>query len=228
MDLYRVRCVRLLLGACAETLETLRVYSTDPYGEEPLLKGDWKKMNSVPQFTVSDQAVRRDFDLSRNRSLRTLETTAESMVGVNASPSFLTTILSTVTSPLPLNVVIVYYEYDVRLLVCGWGGPIRLDSQSQNARTTSALNHQERFKVLIEMYRVRGFQLVLCADVLDFAVEYVVGVLERVVEKERMNGGLGYLLSEPLIISERRSPRTRIRDMHVGNTGKSPINASAL
>jgi hypothetical protein len=35
MDLYRVRCVRLLLGACAETLETLRLYSTDPYGEEP-------------------------------------------------------------------------------------------------------------------------------------------------------------------------------------------------
>ena len=34
MDLYRVKCVRLLLDACTETLETLRLYPTDPYGEE--------------------------------------------------------------------------------------------------------------------------------------------------------------------------------------------------
>lgn len=33
MDLFRVKCVRLLLSACAETLETLRLYPTDPYGE---------------------------------------------------------------------------------------------------------------------------------------------------------------------------------------------------
>ena len=34
VDLFRVDCVRLLLGACAETLETLKLYPTDPYGEE--------------------------------------------------------------------------------------------------------------------------------------------------------------------------------------------------
>ena len=34
MDLFRVKCVRLLLDACAETLETLRLYPSDPYGEE--------------------------------------------------------------------------------------------------------------------------------------------------------------------------------------------------
>ena len=33
MDLFRVDCVRLLLDACAGTLETLRLYPTDPYGE---------------------------------------------------------------------------------------------------------------------------------------------------------------------------------------------------
>ena len=33
MDLFRVKCVRLLLAACAETLEVLRLYPTDPYGE---------------------------------------------------------------------------------------------------------------------------------------------------------------------------------------------------
>ena len=33
MDLFRVKGVPLLLDACAETLETLRLYPTDPYGE---------------------------------------------------------------------------------------------------------------------------------------------------------------------------------------------------
>jgi hypothetical protein len=34
MDLFGVECVRLLLEACAETLETLRLYPTDIYREE--------------------------------------------------------------------------------------------------------------------------------------------------------------------------------------------------
>ena len=33
LDLFGVKCVRLLLGACADTLEGLRLYPTDPYGE---------------------------------------------------------------------------------------------------------------------------------------------------------------------------------------------------
>jgi len=36
MDLFRVRCVQLLLDACTETLETLKLYPSDPYGEELL------------------------------------------------------------------------------------------------------------------------------------------------------------------------------------------------
>ena len=34
MDLFGVKSVRLLLDACAETLETLKLYPTEPYGEE--------------------------------------------------------------------------------------------------------------------------------------------------------------------------------------------------
>ena len=33
MDLFKVKCVPLLLHTCAETLETLRLYPTDPYSE---------------------------------------------------------------------------------------------------------------------------------------------------------------------------------------------------
>ena len=34
MALFRVKCVRFLLRACADSLERLRLYPTDPYGEE--------------------------------------------------------------------------------------------------------------------------------------------------------------------------------------------------
>jgi len=34
MDLFKVKCARLLLDACAETLETLRLYPTDVRGEK--------------------------------------------------------------------------------------------------------------------------------------------------------------------------------------------------
>ena len=40
MDLFMVKCVRLLLDACADTLETLKVYPTDLYGEE---FHEWKR-----------------------------------------------------------------------------------------------------------------------------------------------------------------------------------------
>jgi hypothetical protein len=39
MGLYGVKCVQLLLDACAETLETLRLYPTDACGKEFLKRG---------------------------------------------------------------------------------------------------------------------------------------------------------------------------------------------
>jgi len=48
MDLFRVKCTRLLLHACAETLETLRLYPTDPYGEDPFpRKAEENKLKSI-------------------------------------------------------------------------------------------------------------------------------------------------------------------------------------
>ena len=39
MDLFFVHGMRLLLDACAETLETLKLYPNDPRGEELFLEG---------------------------------------------------------------------------------------------------------------------------------------------------------------------------------------------
>ena len=44
MDLFRVKCVRLLLDTCAETVETLRLYPTDSYGEVFLKERDGDKL----------------------------------------------------------------------------------------------------------------------------------------------------------------------------------------
>ena len=47
MDLFRVKCVRLLLYACTKTLETLRLYPTDCSGEEFLLEGKRREQAQV-------------------------------------------------------------------------------------------------------------------------------------------------------------------------------------
>jgi len=47
MDLFKVKCVQLLLDACAETLETLRLYPTDVYGEEFLeMRSEWAQASN--------------------------------------------------------------------------------------------------------------------------------------------------------------------------------------
>ncbi|KAF9780999.1 hypothetical protein BJ322DRAFT_291114 [Thelephora terrestris] len=90
MDLFGVKCLPLLLEQCAETLETLRLYPTDPYAKSLC------------------------FDLSRNKSLRTLETTAQSITRAGGSaPEFLKTVLSSVASPGMLDVVITYHDCDL-------------------------------------------------------------------------------------------------------------------
>jgi len=83
---------------------------------------------------------------------------------------------------------------------------VRAAPSEQDAET---LAHQERFKVFNEMYMVRGFRLVLCAEVCAHSEERVPQVLERVVEAERVNGGFDYLPREPLFISERQSGSLR-------------------
>ena len=140
---------------------------------------------------------------------------------------FLKTVLSTITSPLPLDVVIIYKELDVGR-VCVWSVPARVRDLYPDGRATAARRHPKRFKVFREMYMTREFRLVLCADVLGCSAEFAVRVLKCIVRAERTNGGLDYLPCEPLIISEMRSPRSRPGDNRVGWEGELPIYASAL
>ena len=172
--------------------------------------------------------MRWHFDLSRNKSLRTLETTAESMVSPGAGPSFLSIVLSTIASPPPLNIVIVYQHYDVGYMFAWWSKPVPLMRFPSKGMATVASYHQRRFKELREMYMVREFRLVLCVDVLDGITEYTMRALEGAVATEKAKGMFDYLLCEPLIISEIRSPRAGPYDKLAGWTSRYGICSSAL
>jgi len=78
------------------------------------------------------------------------------------------------------------------------------------------------------MHSGRDFRLVLCADVFDCVVERARQTLEHFVKAEKAKGGLDYLLREPLIISEKRTIRTRDSDHNVGWSKEWIVIASAL
>ena len=132
--------------------------------------------------------------------------------------------LSSVTSPAPLDVVIIYRDLDLGgmpfcpacvLGACCWCHPVL------RRRNTDPERHQQQLRVFREMHSVRDFRLVLCADVSDRVVEYGVGVLERLVRA-------GQLPHEPLIISERRVLRIRYADRNMGWSPEGYSYASAL
>jgi len=149
------------------------------------------------------------------------------MVQTDADPNFLGTVLSTITSPLPLDIVVVYQCHDVGYLLRWWVNPSHVVDFPQGVMAGDTF-HRQRFKQLREMYMVREFRPVLCVDTVDCAMEYCIQRLERIVEVEKAKGGLDYLLCRPLIISEMRSPRTRVDDGYVGGSGRARVFASAL
>ena len=174
-------------------------------------------------FAENCEAVRWAFDLSQNTSLQMLETTARSInCAGDAASGFLKSVLSTVTSALPLDLVI---NYDV------YGVPCHMRSYIGRAppsdRAGEALVHLGLFKVFNEIYMVWDFRLVLCADVLDRNAQDARRALECIV-REGMNGGLEYLSCEPLIISEKRSHNTRDTDSPVGAAAARALVTCAL
>jgi len=173
---------------------------------------------------VNNEAVRRDFNLSRNVSLQTLETTAASIANAGDTASgFLKAVLSTITSPLPLNLVITYRDFDVGLYLCSWdrrfSGEKRVERAHLKEIAQNILDHPRRFVVFSEMHRVREFRLVLCADVLDCIAERATRTLECILEAERIKGGLDYLLCEPLVISRVGLPRAHLSNGVVYRSG---------
>lgn len=176
-----------------------------------------------------NDAVRRDFDLSKNRSLRTLETTATSITDAgDAASGFLKTILSTIPPSLPLDVIIIHKEYEVGLFGrYRWTESVHPVPSCKQEDIKRA--HFDRFMVFREMYSVREFRLVLCADVLACAEKPAMKMLDGIVtEATRRNGGFGFFRRGVLAVYDRRAPSIRFQGASAGGTGLWPIHVSAL
>ena len=170
------------------------------------------------KFAADNQApVLQHFNLSRNGSLRTLEIMAESISAVEDTASnFLGTVLSTVTSPTPLDVVIVYQDVDLGGVRGCWlgcnSGPACPRHDSREGRDDDTMRYKQQFRVFREIHNARDFHLVLCADVSDSIVERAMQTLEHFVDAREVNGGLDYLLYKPLVMFERRTLRIHRED----------------
>ena len=100
-----------------------------------------------------------DFNLSKNRSLRTLETTSRLL---DDAPGPFKSVFAT-TRPhgdLPLDVVTIHDEFETNSC---WGWHLGASFTEQLRRFP--LNKPERFELYREMYSVRKFRLILYADV---------------------------------------------------------------
>jgi len=190
LSLFNVDGMRLLLDACAQTLEVVHLYPADP-------RGKGLSLNGVKALTdnFAGGLSLQDFDLSRNKSLRTLELTAAA-IGTLSDDSTCTALsrlkyaLSTVTSAAFFEVRVYFTEYDF----CGvehWPNtdqpPFREASQAE--RTEETALHHRRFESFREVHKVRSFQLVLCAYVCAPVGEYSVRMLKEAVAEEKAKRG---------------------------------------
>ena len=226
MDLFDVCEMRLLLNACATTLEALRLYPSDPRGEQLLLKGTQALANDFAAISSP-----QDFDLSRDKSLRVLEVTVRSVdraleIGSpDVASSFFKHILSTTRCPAPPKVIVFYRNYDFD----GVKSMLRVGITPSSAQIAKeASQRHRRFEMFHEVHKVQNFQLVLCADVRGHTETYSVQELENDVAAEKASGGFDSIFTEPLVTCSPHegSLHTVFERVFVVGSGLEPIWAS--
>ena len=146
-----------------------------------------------PANNLAGSSSLRDFDLSRNKSLRTLEVRARYLSEMGP----LAYALSTIASPVFSEVTIIYRD----VVLSGFLSPAEAAEE--------LLSHHRRFEVFRAMRHVRDFQLVLCACVWDDVGEYSVRKLKQVLAEERAKMGCDHISPEPLVVRGPWEPRTR-------------------
>jgi len=180
MDLTDVRDTRFLLRACAETLEVLRLAPTDLLSVCPLA----------------------DYDLSLNKTLRTLEVAVEYLDCAlrDGSPDdaskLLKYALSTIKSPTFSRVAVIHQEANFRAHVLR--RPLRFYyGMPEDARVVE--EEQKRFGLLRELYAVQDFQLVLHVNIQEDWEYYIVRLLDETVASGRARGEFSGFFPEPLV-----------------------------
>ena len=195
MELFYAYGMRLLLDATAETLETLRLYPCDRHGEQV----SSEQIHGNTADNPSAKSCHEDFDLSRNKLLRTLELPRVGLYSFHPLAPGFKQALSTIRSPVFVDVVVVYEDCDI-------SPPVGKDY--------SVVRNGQMFEMLYEMRRVRDFELVLRADVRGCMRERAVQELEWVVSTERERGGLGDFSSRLTVTFGLRQSRHHLCELH--------------
>ena len=179
-------------------------------------------------FVANKRSSPQRFDLSGNKSLRTVETTAQSITrSADTASGFFKTVLSSVTTPTLVDFVVIYQDIHPRDSPGCGRGPVCFRHRWPSGLEMDARRFQPHLEVFRDMHSVRDFRLVLCVDVLDCMAEDSTRMLGGIVKVEEAKGGFDFLLSEPLVVCEKRVVRTRISDFNVG-CSRSNVPASAL
>ena len=210
MHLLNVVGMRLLLDACAETLETLRLYPTDPRGKELSLNG-FKVLTD--DFTGASSI--QDFDLSRNKILRTLEVTGSGIVSralyraglLDTATGPFAYALSTITSPAFTEITAFFRDYEFLGVAAPWRYSVLVFQLSPADIAMEASWFDWQFGVFQKMRKIRDYQLVLCVDAWDAVGEYAVGVLKEAVAAEKTKRRFDNTYVEPLVVYSPRGPR---------------------
>jgi len=212
MNLYDVDGMRLLLGASAKSLETLWLHPGDPRGRE-------LPLNNVEVLAdrLTVRCYLRDFDLSRNKSLRTLQIAtwflddALQACPPDIATRLLTYALSTITSPVFSEITVFYRDYDSTGAYSAWPGRSPLESPYKNGKESwiaeEASRHYKRFGVFRTVHKIRDFRLVLCADVWNGVGGYSEWRLKKAVEAEKAERGFDGTFPEPLVTHNLREAR---------------------
>lgn len=146
----------------------------------------------------------------------------------DTASSFFKAVLSSVASPAPLDVVIIYLDEEFGgsrpCMLCApgpvcyshYGPSTEMETGIDDIPSHFLLNHQLQFSVFRKMHSVRGFRLVFCVDVSDCMMPHALRELRNALQKEEGRGGFEYLRCEPFVTCGRRVLRTRPRDRVLG------------
>ena len=136
------------------------------------------------QPTGGREPIPQDFDLSKNRSLRSLEI---AMKDISQCPDltlrFFRDILSTITSSVFSDLVIVLEE--------------------RTTRYADFFQHA-LFTLVRRVYEARPFRLVFSLETRHDDREHTVGMLKKYIDAEAAAGGLNFLPCPPVILSSTR------------------------
>ena len=206
LDIFNVGGTPILLGACAETLETLRLYPTDPRGKGHSLGNVW--------VLADDSAASHlwEFNLFENKLLRTLEISMRHLDGAlqTSSPpgavGLFMYVLLTVESPLFSKLVVFYRDFDFCGVEPPWARSL-LHRVSGGEAEREAQRHAARFAAFRLLQAFRHFQLVFCVDVWEGVGDYAARSLEEAVAAEKARGGFNWFSPEPLVLYRPRRAR---------------------